>query len=119
MESARHARQRVYPEKARKKSHFQALHDNVATAGSPKESIHKVAYSREAKQQRPKFASDRVRSPRDISFQEGGETGRKRGARQFEPGPRRRRRLPAAERGERLLTIKVLPDGCGHQCSRL
>ena len=94
-----------YPDKARRKSHLQQARDKVAGgARKVKESIHKVAYSRQVTKERPKL--HRIGSTRLT-------LASKKEARKAEKEVRENSSLygaaepPPAEKGDRLLTIKV------------
>jgi hypothetical protein len=94
-----------YPDKARRKSHLQQAREKMSGgARKVKESIHKVAYSRQVTKERPKL--HRIGSTRLT-------LASKKEARKAEKEVRENSSLygaaepPPAEKGDRLLTIKV------------
>ena len=106
-----------YPERARRKSHLQQAREKMSGgARKVKESIHKVAYSRQVTKERPKL--HRIGSTRLT-------LASKKEARKAEKEVRENSSLygaaepPPAEKGDRLLTIKVALHDVGHQSGRI
>ena len=93
-----------YPERARRKSHLQQARDKVAGgARKVKESIHKVAYSRQVTKERPKL--HRIGSTRlTLASKKEAKRARRRSRDNVVVWSRG---APPAEKGDRLITIKV------------